>query len=232
MTGAHFDTIAEDYDASLPAHVVEHYLDKRTRFVLAHCPCGDGLDVGCGTGALAARLSARGYRMTGLDPSAGMLAVMRRRAPEVAAVNASGTAIPFDSNSFDLVLTVAALHHVADAGDVAATLAEMVRVLRPGGRLLVWDHNPRNPYWRSLMARVPQDTGSERLIGEDELLYGLTRAGAQIIVCTQRGLVPEFVPARALALAQRVERAVERRSRLRAFAAHNVVLATKGPEQG
>ena len=37
---------------------------------------------------------------------------------------------------------------------------------RPGGRVLVWDHNPRNPYWGRLMARVPQDTGEERLIPE------------------------------------------------------------------
>ena len=42
----------------------------------------------------------------------------------------------------------------------------MVRVARPGGRILVWDHNPRNPYWGRLMARVPQDTGEERLIPE------------------------------------------------------------------
>ena len=51
---------------------------------------------------------------------------------------------------------------------------------RPGGRILVWDHNPRNPYWRMLMARVPQDTGEERLIPEDELLDGLGAAGARI----------------------------------------------------
>ncbi len=57
MSSSHFDSIASVYDESLPAHVVEHYLQKRTQFVLAHCPRGDGLDVGCGTGVLAERLA-------------------------------------------------------------------------------------------------------------------------------------------------------------------------------
>ena len=84
MTGvssSHFDAIASDYDASLPAHVVEHYLRKRVAFVLAHCPRGRALDVGCGTGVLAARLAGAGYDMTGIDPSDGMLEVLRARTP-------------------------------------------------------------------------------------------------------------------------------------------------------
>ena len=156
---SHFDTIAGEYDAALPAHVVEHYLRKRTAYVVAHCPPGRGLDVGCGTGVLAARLARAGWTMTGADPSAGMLDVLRARSPEVTAVQASGTALPFPDDAFDVVLSVATLHHIADADDVRRTLAEMVRVVRPGGRVLVWDHNPRNPYWGPLMRRVPQDTG-------------------------------------------------------------------------
>ena len=69
-----------------------------------------------------------------------------------------------DDDSFDLALTVAAMHHIAAPDAVHRTLAEMVRVTRPGGRVLIWDHNPRNPYWSNLMSRVPQDTGEERLI--------------------------------------------------------------------
>ena len=70
----------------------------------------------------------------------------------------------------------------------------MVRVTRPGGRILVWDHNPRNPYWRLLMARVPQDTGEERLIGMRELVEGLVDAGAEPVLVTRLGMVPEFTP--------------------------------------
>jgi SAM-dependent methyltransferase len=227
VSEAHFDSIAEVYDESLPAHVVEHYLGKRVRFVLEHCPPGRGLDVGCGTGALAARLSAAGYEMTGVDPSGGMLDVLRSRAPEVRAVKGSGRSLPFPDDSFDLVLSVAVMHHVAAAEDVRRTLAEMVRVASPSGRILVWDHNPRNPYWKLLMARVPQDTGAERLIPEAELVQGLRAAGAEILLSRRLGMVPDFVPRGALPAAAAAERAIERIPVLRGLAAHNVVLAAK-----
>lgn len=227
MSDTHFDDIAAEYDESLPAHVVEHYLEKRTEFVVANCPRGDGLDVGCGTGVLAARLATQGFAMTGIDPSEGMLGVMRRRAPEVRAAVGSGTELPFADSSFDLVMSVAVMHHVAEPAAVRRALGEMVRVVRPGGRVLHWDHNPRNPYWRSLMARVPQDTGEERLVSEPEALAGLRAADAKIVSSVQLGLVPDFVPSRVLGLAAAVERGFERTPGLRRLAAHNVILATK-----
>jgi len=227
MTESHFDAVASVYDDSLPPHVVEHYLLKRTEFVLAHCPRGEGLDVGCGTGVLAERLAHAGYEMVGVDPSHGMLEVLRARTEEVRAVKASGTSLPFGDDSFELVMTVAVMHHIAEAQDVRKTLAEMVRVAKPSGRILVWDHNPRNPYWGRVMARVPQDTGDERLIPESEIVSGLCRAGATILLSTQLSLVPDFTPPGALRAAAAVERAFERIPGLRRFAAHNVVLATK-----
>jgi SAM-dependent methyltransferase len=228
VSGSHFDEIARVYDGSLPAHVVEHYLRKRTAFVAALCPAGRVLDVGCGTGALAGRLAELGYTVVGVDPSEGMLEVMRAQRPDVEAVQASGTALPLESDGFDLVLTVAALHHVAEPEAVRQTLGEMARVSRPSGRILIWDHNPRNPYWSSLMRRVPQDTGEERLIGESEIVAGLNAAGARVLSIQHLGLVPDFVPPRALRAAVGVERMVEHTPYAQRFAAHNVIVATKG----
>ena len=171
MTEATFDRIATEYDESMPAHVIEHYLDKRVRFVVEHCDRGDGLDVGCGTGVLAQRLADAGFRMSGVDPSQGMLDVLAQRgAGRASAAAARARPCPTSDDTFDLVLSVATMHHIADPDGVRATLAEMVRVARPGGRVLVWDHNPRNPYWSRLMAKVPQDDGSERLVPEAEVI--------------------------------------------------------------
>jgi SAM-dependent methyltransferase len=227
MSSSHFDTIATAYDASLPTHVVEHYLRKRTQFVLDHCPRGHGLDVGCGTGLLAARLAAEGYAMTGVDPSDGMLDILRARSPSIRAVTAPGTALPFPDDSFDLVICVAVMHHIADPEEVRRTLAEMVRVSKPAGRVLVWDHNPRNPYWGRLMARVPQDTGDERLIAEREVIGGLWAAGAEIVHSAQLGWVPDFAPPAGMGAVAAVERALEGVPLVRRLGAHNVVLATK-----
>ena len=199
MSSTHFDAISAAYDDSLPAHVVDHYLGKRVQFVLDHCRRGSGLDVGCGTGVLAARLAAAGYEMAGVDPSEGMLEVLRARAPEVNAVRASGTSLPFGDDRFDVVLSVAVMHHIAEADDVRRTLFEMVRVTKPGGHVLVWDHNPRNPYWGHLMARVPQDTGDERLIPEAELVGGLQDAGSEILRVEAARHGPRFHSAHAAA---------------------------------
>ena len=225
---AHFDQIAEQYDDSLPPHVVEHYLEKRTRLLRANAPPGGAvLDVGCGTGTLAARVEEEGLDVTGIDPSQGMIEMLRKQASGVEAVVGSGSELPFDTDSFDLVYCVAVLHHIADREDVKRTLAEMVRVAKPGGRVIVWDHNPRNPYWKLLMARVPQDTGEERLVPEEEIVTGLTAAGARLEVSSQLGMVPDFTPPRFVGLAARFEHLAERTPALRRICAHNVILAEK-----
>src|SRR5262249_29660191 len=154
-----FDRIAGEYDESLPPHVVEHYLEKRVAFVRQHCPPGSGLDVGCGTGGLAQLVAEAGMETTGFEDSQRVLRQPASRAREAPAVVGSGTALPFDDDRFDLVLSVATLHHIAQPDAVRETLHEMVRVTQPGGQVLVWDHNPRNPYWRVIMSRVPQDDG-------------------------------------------------------------------------
>ena len=96
MTEDNFDRIAHEYDEALPAHVVEHYLAKRVRYIAEHCPSGRALDVGCGTGVLAGRLSRTGFTVTGLDPSQGMLDVMAESEPGVEGIRGEGSALPFD----------------------------------------------------------------------------------------------------------------------------------------
>jgi SAM-dependent methyltransferase len=226
--GGHFDEVAAHYDHSLPPHVTEHYLGRRAAFVLSRVrPPARVLDVGCGTGVLAGRLAEEGYDMVGVDPSAGMLDVMRDRFPAVQAVQGSGAELPFGAGEFDLALSVATLHHIADPDAVRRTLTEMARVVRPGGRVLVWDHNPRNPYWPRIMRRVPQDVGEERLIPLEEIVSGLRDGGAEPLEVTQSGLVPDFTPPRLLGAAAALERLVERTPGLRTRCAHNVVFARR-----
>ncbi|HTU14414.1 MAG TPA: class I SAM-dependent methyltransferase [Solirubrobacterales bacterium] len=223
----HFDEIAGEYDESLPPHVVEHYLAKRVAFVKRLMPAGSVLDVGCGTGVVASRLADEGYEVTGADPSAGMLRHLRAADDRVEAVQASATELPFEDGRFDLTMCVAVMHHIAEPESVRTALIEMVRVTRPGGLVLVWDHNPRNPYWKNLMARVPQDDGSERLIPEAEVITGLVEGGAVLIASDQLGFVPDFVPPSLLGLTQRLEASVERVPGLRRLCAHNVVVARR-----
>src|SRR5215210_5461038 len=224
-----FDAIAEIYDSVFPPRIVEHYLQRRARYVLDHTAARgqSALDVGAGTGLLAERLSDLGLGVVALDPFTEMLGQLQRRRPAIETVVAHGDDIPFPDATFDLTYSVAVMHHIAEPPLVWRTLSEMVRVTRPGGRILVWDHNPLNPYWSLLMRRVPQDTGAERLVPLPELIAGLRDAGAGIVRADRLGFMPEFVPRWLLNPATAVERTVEATPSLRRFCAHNVVLAIK-----
>ncbi len=233
----HFDRVAEQYDAVFPAHITAHYLRKRARLIgaLLRGPLqgrpeearmgGIGLDVGCGTGTLMEALRPNGT-VFGVDNSLGMLGVLRRSG-RGEAVAASVEMLPFADASFDVVFCVAALHHLAAPEAVRRAIGEMVRVARPGGALVIWDHNPRNPYWPRLMRRAPQDPGAERLIPAEESVRALEESGARQVRLMQSGLVPDFVPRPLMPLARLAEAVVERTPLLRRFCAHNVITAIK-----
>lgn len=222
-----YDHVAHDYDQVFRPHVAEHYLRKRTAVVRELLPDGGTvLDVGCGTGALASWIQRAGYDVVGVDASTGMLAEAREAG--VGAVYAAySTALPFEDDVFDLSLSVATMHHLETPERVAATVAEMGRVVRPGGYVLIWDHNPLNPYWPILMKRVPQDHGDERLVSVWELLAAARQAGLRPVRAARTGLVPDFMPAALMPLWTRVEALVEASPVLSLFAAHNVVVAQK-----
>jgi demethylmenaquinone methyltransferase / 2-methoxy-6-polyprenyl-1,4-benzoquinol methylase len=102
------------------------------RFLVSRLPPGGHvLDVATGTGLVAAELRTRGFEVTGLDQSPEMLEIARRRfGPSVELVQASADALPFEEASFDHLTFTYLFRYVEDPG---ATLAELARVVRPGG---------------------------------------------------------------------------------------------------
>lgn len=222
----HFDEIASIYDETIPRHVQEHYLSKRLGLLRSTAREGPILDVGCGTGVLLQRIVAWEPAAVGVDASAEMLAVLRGRR-DIPAVCALSSHLPFLDDTFATAFCVALLHHVADTEVVAETIREMVRVVRPGGAVVLIDHNPLNPYWPVLMRRVPQDDGTERLVPLPELLRAIQSARGEMVGVYRLGFIPDFMPPALLPLAQGAERLLEAVPLLRKLAAHNVVVARK-----
>lgn len=93
------------------------------------------LDAGCGTGFQAAVLVSLGYRTHGLDVSAGLLAAARRRRGSIALARGNIEALPYDEATFDAVTCCGSTLSFVEAPRVA--VAEIGRVLRPGGLLLL-----------------------------------------------------------------------------------------------
>jgi demethylmenaquinone methyltransferase/2-methoxy-6-polyprenyl-1,4-benzoquinol methylase len=103
------------------------------RFLVSRLPRvgGNVLDVATGTGLVASELLRRGFRVTALDQSPEMLDVARARlAGRAELVEASAESLPFEDASFDHLTFTYLLRYVDDPG---AALAELARVVRPGG---------------------------------------------------------------------------------------------------
>jgi SAM-dependent methyltransferase len=141
-----FDTMAESYESLEPwyAHLYD-VLHAILRAELAppavdHPPRAGGhapraLDAGCGTGFQAAVLESLGYRAHGLDVSAGLLGVARRRREGLVLTRGRLEALPYENATFDAVTCCGSTLSFVERPSIA--LDEIGRVLRPGGLLLL-----------------------------------------------------------------------------------------------
>ena len=135
-------------------------------------PRGDerALDVGTGAGALAFALAPLVRQVVGLDPVPELLELARARSlPNTEFVEGDGTALPFPDASFDLAGTHRTLHHVAQPERI---VAELARVTRPGGHVLVVDQlAPHDPAAAAALHEfeTARDSSHRRLLADGEL---------------------------------------------------------------
>jgi demethylmenaquinone methyltransferase/2-methoxy-6-polyprenyl-1,4-benzoquinol methylase/phosphoethanolamine N-methyltransferase len=154
---------------------------RKTTVRVAQLQAGEAvLDVGCGTGDLTLRAARRvgvEGRAVGIDASPEMIAVSRRKAAKKGAKVdfrvAPIEALPFDDGEFDVVLSSYMLHHLPD--DLKDQgLAEVRRVLKPGGRFVAVDLRPGKGAMGALAGlmghRLPDDYG-------DQLMAKMRAAG-------------------------------------------------------
>jgi ubiquinone/menaquinone biosynthesis C-methylase UbiE len=137
-----FDAWARVYDLPPVQRVVYRPPQDAVVQALRDVPCRAILDVGCGTGQLAARLRRefRGTRIVGCDFSRGMLRAARARDRRTAWVQGDAGRLPFADGAFDALVSTEAFHWFPEPG---RALAEFRRVLSPTGRLLLALVNPR-----------------------------------------------------------------------------------------
>ncbi|CAA9271532.1 MAG: hypothetical protein AVDCRST_MAG08-3223 [uncultured Acetobacteraceae bacterium] len=195
---AEFDAFAPGYAAgmenplkALLGESAEQYVALKLRWLLRRHPwlatdsAARILDYGCGAATLLRLMAGAGVRagLVGCDVSQAMLDEAERRwaagdGPCPPLRLQQGTRTPFSDGSFDLVLVSAVLHHVPP-GERPAVYAELCRVTRPGGTIVVFEHNPLNPVTRYVVARTPIDRDAV-LLRAPEVERGLRAAGASV----------------------------------------------------
>ncbi|MFI2713563.1 class I SAM-dependent methyltransferase [Micromonospora sp. NPDC018662] len=142
MRADHYDSFAEHYAAENEGSLFNGYYERPAMIKLAGDVRGRRiLDAGCGAGPLSEALRARGAVVTGFDGSPAMVELARRRLGDDATLLVAdlGTPLPFADGVFDDVVASLVLHYLEDW---TGPLAEVRRVLRPGGRLLLSVNHP------------------------------------------------------------------------------------------
>lgn len=211
MSGPHeraFDELARDYDALLDDPLRKSFAGDNAFFIHQKCRAllrrlrkelAPGrrpriLDAGCGLGT-AMEFLRPSCDVFGSDVSLPMLRPAVRHAPVVVQ---EPFALPFHDATFDAAFAFCVYHHI-DVRDHVRHLRELARVVRPGGRVFVFEHNPLNPVTRLVFKRAPIDKGCH-LIPRRQLRGVFANAG---LVDIDHGYVlfaPESLP-----LAQTIE---------------------------
>jgi SAM-dependent methyltransferase len=179
------------------------------RRVLERAPLREGervLDLACGTGtlALAAARSVPGLRVVGVDGDPAILERARAKAGrDVSFDEGLSTDLPYEDESFDVVLSTLFFHHLTDRAKLGSA-EEVRRVLRPGGRLVIGDlGRPQDPLMRAAVLLTVQmldgfDVTSGNVAGR--LPVTLSEAGLEDVRVTDRLRAPigtlEIVTAR------------------------------------
>lgn len=130
----YYDELAPNYDEDRFANSYGRYLDAQERSILERLLPQQadqvGLDAACGTGRLL------NFSTHGADISPAMIEQARKKFPDKSLVVASATELPFADNYFDHVTAFHLVMHL-DKAQAAAVFAELLRVLKPGGRLII-----------------------------------------------------------------------------------------------
>ncbi len=183
------------------------------------------LELGCGGGSLLRDLAARGYReLVGLDLARTALREARARETPAWLLAAEAERLPFQARSFDVVLSVDLIEHVED---LDSHLAEVARVLRPGGwYLLKTPNRPLAELYYRLAGLHDYRFWHPTLLSVTELRRALERYGFRVQFVPQ----PRLTPAQLRKIPSRFARALARRVPLRLLPAalrpHLEVVAT------
>jgi SAM-dependent methyltransferase len=170
----HFDELAGSYDRLRP--VDEKWHEVFERLVAEGDLAGRRtLDIGCGTGTLAAALAELGGKVWGVDPSAEMLSRARARRTRARFKEGRAEALPFKDAWFERVVVRLALHLLF----LGKALHEIARVLVPGGRLVVATFDPAHfeGYWLNRYFPTLEAIDRARFADERTLIHELERAG-------------------------------------------------------
>ncbi len=168
MKNTEFDNFAENYNDVHEKSVKEvsgadrDYFSEYKIVEVKDYLCGKSiLDFGCGDGNTACFIQklCTGYTYTGIDVSKESIRVAKERElPSCSFYDYDGSTIPFADETFDVVFASCVFHHIEPQNRLDS-LKEIYRVLKQGGKVIIFEHNPLNPLTVKVVHDCPFDKG-------------------------------------------------------------------------
>jgi SAM-dependent methyltransferase len=178
-TALYFDSISDDFHARMNVFDLQARLDWFDRCLDHHDVRGARvLDVGAGLGQFSDLARSRGGRVVPLDIAPRLVSALKPRFPE--ATRGSATSLPFATGAFNIVISSECIEHTPDP---AAAVREMLRVLRPGGVLLLTTPNLvwRWSVWMAEVSGLRKFEGIENWMSRAGLRQAIVRADGRIL---------------------------------------------------
>ena len=211
-----------------------HRADRRARLFVDGGGLRPGvraLELGCGTGVFLARVAPCGASITGIDLSLDLLAKARARMSgtgNVVLVRGNAERMPFPDGSFEAVYGSSILHHL----DLERALAEALRLLKPGGRIVFAEPNILNP---QVLVMFRVGAVKDRFgVSPDEMAFSRFRAGKALhsagyadVRVDPFDFVHPSVPARWIGAIASLGRGLERTPLVREIAGSMLITARR-----
>jgi 2-polyprenyl-3-methyl-5-hydroxy-6-metoxy-1,4-benzoquinol methylase len=167
---AEFDAYHQNYNAAVNASIsfsgltVDFFTRVKAEYIFSVLATQfddvsrlDLLDVGCGIGNCHSFFARKIRTLAGVDVSSDCIVTAAKRNPWVDYRSYDGNRLPFDDSQFDVAFTICVMHHVAPE-QWASFVRELRRVVKPGGVVLVFEHNPYNLLTRHVVSNCVFDS--------------------------------------------------------------------------
>lgn len=227
----HFDSIASQYSNELPIYFQDYLLKRKMYYIVKYCNNLQdkiGLDIGCGQGTYSEYLNKISNKMVGIDFSFNN--VKNTLFTNQYGLNCDGTRLPFKSNYFDFCFSINVLHHLPSASLQDNFLNEMIRVVKPNGKVFIFDLSLKNPifalYLKYIFPRIRSiDEGDELFLNAKKIVKK-TAKQADLIEVDYYSFIPDFITQPLLNILMKVEKKIER-TFFKYLAMHQIIILKK-----
>lgn len=187
-----FDQYSENYKRTIESAFpilsppLEFYVKQKANFLKTEIDKSNSiggvlelLNFGCGTGQIDGYLNKINVKITGVDPSGSSLTYARKTNPQNIYQEIPEDRLPEMGKKFDLIYAACVFHHIP-SNRHEAILKDIHHHLKKGGKLIIFEHNPRNLITRWITSRCRLDQNA-RLIGAKALVEQIRKSGLQVV---------------------------------------------------